>query len=182
MYISSKSMPLLLVERNEKKQKGINYRSFPAIQYTFHSRNPSSKLNQEIEEEVGAFTARASSQPTDDEFLVLENTIRELRAKYVKNGGSRGGSAAGSRGGSDGGRRGSAASRGGGTRSNSKRAVSTDGIEGWSVYFRHTCRQKLIRRSGPPCLSVASFIGDSEWRSRFYMHGYMSYCTSLSGP
>lgn len=89
------------------------------------SRNPNSKLNQEIEEEVSAFTARASSQPTDDEFLVLENTVRELRAKYVKNGGNRSGSAAtGSRGSSDGGRRGSAASRGGGTRSSSQRGVS----------------------------------------------------------
>jgi len=88
------------------------------------SRNLNSKLNQEIEEEVSAFTARASRQPTDDEFLVLENTIRELRAKYVKNGGNRGVSAAGSRGSSDGGRRGSAASRCSGTRSSSQRGVS----------------------------------------------------------
>ncbi|CAN0530872.1 unnamed protein product, partial [Ectocarpus sp. 12 AP-2014] len=43
-----------------------------------------SKLNLEIEEEVSAFTARTSRQPTDDEFLELENAVRELRSKYVK--------------------------------------------------------------------------------------------------
>lgn len=85
-------------------------------------RNPNSRLNQEIEEEVGAFTARTKQQPTDDEFLELENAIRELRAKYIKNGR---GSETGSRGGDGSGGRGSAASgRASGTRGSSKRGVS----------------------------------------------------------
>eukprot|EP00752_Nemacystus_decipiens_P001813 g1751.t1 len=71
------------------------------------NRNPNSKLNQEIEDEVSAFTARTKQQPTDDEFLELENAIRELRAKYIKNGR---GSEMSSRGSDGSGRRGSAAS------------------------------------------------------------------------
>lgn len=94
------------------------------------TRKVNSKLNQEIEEEVAAFTARTSRQPTDDEFMVLENTVRGLRAKYVKNGGggggdSRCGSSTGSRG-SGGGRRsygGGSAGRGG-TPGSSKPGVS----------------------------------------------------------
>lgn len=38
----------------------------------------------EIENEVKVFTARSSRQPTDEQFLELENTIRELRAKYCR--------------------------------------------------------------------------------------------------
>lgn len=87
------------------------------------NRNVNSKLNLEIEEEVSAFTARTSRQPTDDEFLELENAVRELRAKYVKRGGSGGGSggATGSRGSrSSNSARGSAVSGGAGcTRSSS---------------------------------------------------------------
>lgn len=86
------------------------------------NRNPNSKLNQEIDEEVSAFVAHTKQQPTDDEFLELENAIRELRAKYMKNGR---GSETGSRGSDGSGRRGSAASgHGGGTRGSSKRGVS----------------------------------------------------------
>eukprot|EP00903_Cladosiphon_okamuranus_P005407 g5395.t1 len=82
-------------------------------------RNPNSKLNQEIEEEVSAFTARTKQQPKDDDFLELENAIRELRAKFVKGGR---GSEMGSRGSDGCGRRDSAASGcGGGTRGSSKR-------------------------------------------------------------
>lgn len=79
---------------------------------------------------MAAFTARTSRQPTDDEFMVLENTIRELRAKYMKNGGGggdsgRGGSSMGSRGSGGGGRTYSAASGGrGGTPGSSRREVS----------------------------------------------------------
>lgn len=71
---------------------------------------------------MSTFTARTKQQPTDDEFMELENAIRELRAKYMKNGR---GSETGSRGSDGSGRRGSAASgRGGGTRGSSKRGVS----------------------------------------------------------
>lgn len=51
-------------------------------------RNPSSRLNKEIEDEVKAFTARSTGQPTDQDFLELENNVRELRVKYCKSGGS----------------------------------------------------------------------------------------------
>lgn len=52
-------------------------------------RTPNSSLNKEIEEEVKAFTAARSGRrpPTDEEFLELENTVRELRAKCSKGGG-----------------------------------------------------------------------------------------------
>lgn len=88
---------------------------------------------------MSAFTARTNQQPTDDEFLVLENAIRELRAKYTKNGR---GSETGSRGGDGGGRRGSAASGGGsGTRGSSKRGVSENTV---SMKLRSSVgRQKL---------------------------------------
>lgn len=49
-------------------------------------RHPSSKLNKEIEDEVKAFTARSTGQPTDQDFLELENNVRELRTKYCKSG------------------------------------------------------------------------------------------------
>lgn len=91
------------------------------------NRNANSKLNLEIEEEVSAFTARTSRQPTDDEFLGLENAVRELRAKYVKRGGSGGGSggATGSRGSRrSNSPRGSAASGGGGCTRGSSGMVS----------------------------------------------------------
>ncbi|CAN0346919.1 unnamed protein product [Pylaiella littoralis] len=95
-------------------------------------RNLSSKLNQEIEEEVAAFTARTSRQPTDEEFMVLENTIRDLRAKYVKNGdggggGGRGGSSTGSRGSGGGGRTCSTASGGRGGSSGSSKPEGGEG-------------------------------------------------------
>ena len=51
-------------------------------------RNASSRLNKEIEEEVKAFTARSTGQPTDQDFLELENNVRELRVKYCKSGDS----------------------------------------------------------------------------------------------
>lgn len=95
---------------------------YSCVEHGNTNRNPNSKLNQEIEEEVSAFTARSNQQPTDDEFLELENAIRELRAKYIKNGR---GSEIGSRGSGGSARRGSAVSgRGGGTRDSSKRGVS----------------------------------------------------------
>lgn len=47
-----------------------------------------SRLNKEIEDEVKAFTARSTGQPTDQDFLELENSVRELRVKYCKSGGS----------------------------------------------------------------------------------------------
>lgn len=50
----------------------------------------------EIEDEVKEFTARSSRQPTDEEFLELENTVRELRAKYCRNEGGCNGSVASS--------------------------------------------------------------------------------------
>lgn len=99
------------------------------------TRNLSSKLNQEIEEEVAAFTARTSRQPTDEEFMVLENTIRDLRAKYVKSGdggggGGRGGSSTGSRGSGGGGRTCSTASGGrGGSSGSSKPEVSGNNVK-----------------------------------------------------
>lgn len=49
-----------------------------------YARNPDSKVNAEIRDEVAKFAARSRRQPTDDEFLDLENTVREIRAKYSK--------------------------------------------------------------------------------------------------
>lgn len=49
-------------------------------------RNPSCQLNTEIENEVKNFTNKSSHQPTDEEFLELESTIREIRANYCKDG------------------------------------------------------------------------------------------------
>lgn len=53
-----------------------------------NDRNPNSSLNKEIEERVKAFASAqqgSRSQPTDEEFLELENAVRELRSKYPKN-------------------------------------------------------------------------------------------------
>lgn len=45
-------------------------------------RNTNSKLNAEIREEVKAFTSRSTGPLSDEEFLELENSVREIRAKY----------------------------------------------------------------------------------------------------
>lgn len=45
-------------------------------------RNKNSRLNTEIREEVKAFTSRATCPLSDEEFLELENNVRELHAKY----------------------------------------------------------------------------------------------------
>lgn len=111
------------------------------------SRNINSKLNQEIEEEVTAFTARTSRQPTDDEFMVLENTVRGIRAKYVKNGG--GGDGGGSRCGSSTGSRESC----GGRRSCNATSAGRGGTPGSSKPGVSAGKQEkfLLRRSVGPC-------------------------------
>lgn len=74
----------------------VYVRKFSSQQANPPIRNANSKLNMEIEDEVKQFAARSSRQPTDEEFLELENTVRELRAKYCRDDGGGNGSVASS--------------------------------------------------------------------------------------